>query len=180
MFQRIRQRLGDMKTIRHLCQGAEKYALADQQREPAAEHFLLSALDLDDGTARRAFAQVDADPAQLPQAIAQQYRDGLRFAGLAPAALDTADAALAAAAPLEGGRGLYRAAASGADLMQTLAQQRASDSGPLLGAHVVALVAAMRQGVAPRSLAALGVDAAALRAAAQAEISTFRSAETGA
>ena len=171
MFQRIRQRLGDMKTIKHLCQGAEKYALADQQREPAAEHFLLSALDLDDGTARRAFTRVDADPAQLAQAIAQQYRDGLRFAGLAP---EAADLALAAAAPPEASGRLYQASASGADLMQTLAQQRSNDKGPLLGAHVVALVAAMRQGVAPRSLAALGVDAAALRAAAQAEIGAYR------
>ncbi|UOD32127.1 Clp protease N-terminal domain-containing protein [Massilia violaceinigra] len=173
MFQRLRQRLGDMKTIQHLCRGAEKYALADQQREPAAEHFLLSALDLDDGTARRAFAQVDADPARLPQAIAQQYRDGLRFAGVAPGA---ADDALLAAAPLAHNRGLYRAAPSGADLMQALAQRRADDRGPLLGAHVVALVAAMRQGVAPRSLAALGVDAAALSAAALAEISAHRKA----
>ncbi|MDQ1833893.1 Clp protease N-terminal domain-containing protein [Massilia scottii] len=171
MFQRIRQRLGDMKTIQHLCQGAEKYALADQQREPAAEHFLLSALDLDDGTARRAFEQVHADPAQLPQAIAQQYRDALRFAGLTA---DAAASALDASEPLEPARRLYEAAPSGADLMQTLAQQRSGERGPLLGAHVVALVAAMRQGVAPRSLVALGVDAAALRAAAQAEIGAYQ------
>lgn len=173
MFQRIRQRLGDMKTIRHLCQGAERYALADQQRAPAAEHFLLAALDLDDGTARRAFAQVRADPAQLPQAIAQQYRDALRYAGLEP---DAADDAIAQAAPLQAEQRLYRAAPSGADLMQTLAQQRASQDGPLLGAHVVALVADMRQGVAPRSLAVLGVDAAALRAAAQAQIAAHQGA----
>ncbi|HEX8612716.1 MAG TPA: Clp protease N-terminal domain-containing protein [Telluria sp.] len=174
MFQRIRQRLGDMKTIRHLCQGAETYALADQQRAPAAEHFLLSALDLDDGTARRAFAQVDADPARLAQAIAQQYRDALRFAGLTPDAAGAACDGLAASAPLEQDRRLYQASASGAQLMQTLARERVGERGPLLGAHVVALVAAMRQGVAPRSLAALGVDAAALRAAAQAEIGAYR------
>ncbi|NHZ82621.1 peptidase [Massilia sp. CCM 8695] len=170
MFQRIRQRLGDMKTIQYLCQGAEKYALADQQHAPAAEHFLLSALDLEDGTARRAFEQVHADPAQLPQAIAQQYRDALRFAGLTP------DPALDAPEPLKPSRRLYDAAPSGAELMQTLAQQRSGERGPLLGAHVVALVAAMRQGVAPRSLVALGVDAEALRAAAQAEIGAYRGA----
>lgn len=171
MFQRIRQRLDDMKTIKNLCQGAERYALADQQNAPAAEHFLLSAIDLPDGSARRAFERIDANPARLPDAIAQQYRAALRFAGVADAA---AGSAFDAPSPLAQTRRLYEAAPSGEDLMQALARERAEDGAPLLGAHVVAVVAAMRQGVAPRSLAAMGVDAAALRAAAQAEIGAFQ------
>jgi hypothetical protein len=170
MFQGIRQRLGDMKTIQHLCQGAETHALADQQRAPAAEHFLLSAFELEDGTARRAFAQLGIDPAQLPRALAQQYADALRHAGLDPQAA----AALEAPAALAPAQGLYQAAPSGADLMQTLARQRSGQPGPLLGAHVVALVAELRHGVVPRTLALLGVDAAALRAAARAEIAGYR------
>ncbi len=84
MFSRIKQRFNDMGTIKALCERAEHHALQDQQREPGAEHFLLSALDLPDGTARRAFARVGADASDLPPAIARQYAEALRPLGLDP------------------------------------------------------------------------------------------------
>ncbi|OOG74418.1 hypothetical protein B0E45_05440 [Sinorhizobium sp. A49] len=172
MFNRIKQRLNDMGTIKALCERAEHHALQDQQRKPGAEHFLLSALDLPDGTARRAFTRVGADASDLPQAIARQYAEALRLLGLDPRiAAHLAEGQ----APLLLNREVYVAAPSGAQVMQALAADRASH-GPLLGADVVATVADLREGVTARALRTMGVDPGALKIAAEAEGDAFRSA----
>ena len=162
MFQRIRQRLHDMRTIQRLCQGAESHARANGERAPGAEHFLLASIDLPDGSARRAFERVGADPGAVRAAIEQQYRDALQQIGI--------DAPLPPGAPAAApARGVYRAQPSGDDVMQSLARSRKGQPGPLLGAHVVALVARLPQGVAARTLRAMQLDANALEAAARAE-----------
>ena len=162
MFQRIRHHFQSMRTLQQLCTGAENHARTQGQSAPGAEHFLLAALDLPEGSARRAFERLGADPAAVPGAIEQQYRDALQGLGL--------DAALPPAAPATAPlRGLYEAQPSGQALMQALARSRKAQDGPLRGAHVVALVAAMPQGVAARTLRGLRLDAGQLSAAAQAE-----------
>lgn len=166
MFKGIRQRLRDMGTIKALCKGAERHALRDGQAEPGAEHFLLSALELPDGSARRSFERLKIDPAQLSAAIARQHGEALRGIGLDPeplAALDTA--------PQPAAHGLYCASASGQAVMQGLAAGRGQ---PLLGAHVVAVIAGMRHGVAARTLRALGLEPQALAASAAQEIQASR------
>jgi hypothetical protein len=50
--------------------------------------------------------------------------------------------------------------------VRSLADERQTHH-PLLGAHVVAVIAAMRHGVAVRALRAMGVDAGQLKAAAE-------------
>ena len=122
----------------------------------------MAALDLPDGSARRAFERLGTDPHALPDAIEQQYRDALQGLGLA-AALPAAAATMARPSRL------YQAQPSGQELMQALAQSRKGQPGPLRGAHIVALVAEMPQGVAARTLKALRLDAAHLAAAAHAE-----------
>lgn len=159
MFRRIRSKLDDMGTLERLAERAEAHALQDQQREPGAEHFLLAALDLPDGTARLSFGQMGVNPDALKDAIERQYGDALRSVGV------TADAS--AVAPLQAKPGVYRAAASGQAVMRELAATR-KGHGPLLGAHVVAIVAGMRHGVAARALRALAIDADALRSTAEA------------
>ena len=59
--------------------------------------------------------------------------------------------------------------------MQALAQhrERAGDI-PLIGAHVLAAAAEPAQGITARTLRAMGVDAAALRAAAAREIADWK------
>lgn len=162
MFSRIKARLTDMATIKTLCTQAEAYALQDQQREPGAEHFLLSALDLPDGTARRAFERIGADPAALQPAIARQYGDALAAIGFDL----TLPKETSGEKPLTARPGAFVASASGQEAMQALTAGRAEHS-PLLGVHVVAVVAGMSHGVAARALRAMGIDAAALRSAAQ-------------
>jgi hypothetical protein len=50
MFEAIRQRFRDIRNINSLCMQAQKLANADGQKEPGAEHFVLSSLALPDGT----------------------------------------------------------------------------------------------------------------------------------
>ena len=162
MFSRIKARVADMATIKTLCTQAEAYALQDHQREPGAEHFLLSALDLPDGTARRAFERIGANPAALKPAIARQYSDALAALGLDVKLPPEASGAQ----PLAAKPGAFVASASGQETMQALTASR-DEHGPLLGAHVVAVVAGMSHGVAGRALRTMGIDPAALRSAAQ-------------
>jgi hypothetical protein len=169
MFQRIRQRIRDMGTIKTLSLGAERHALRDGQQEPGAEHFLLSALELPDGSAHRAFERIHANPDGLSVAITQQHGDALRNIGVDPVCMAAIDDG---AEPLASSRRLYQAKPSGQAVMQELAARRKLDKhDPLLGAHVVAVIASMRQGVTARALARMGIDLDSLGAAARDEIS---------
>lgn len=163
MLQRIRQRLQDMRTLHRLFTRAEHLARAQGQPQPGSEHFLLAALELPDGSARRAFKRVGANPDALPAAIEQQYSDALARIGI--------QAPLPPATPLPPAQGgLYGAQASGQQLVQALAKSRKGHPGPLCGAHVVALIAQTPQGVAARALQALRLDADALAQAAEFEV----------
>jgi ATP-dependent Clp protease ATP-binding subunit ClpA len=163
VFANIKSRLNSVSTIKALCLQAEQHALRDQQRQPGAEHFLLAALDLPDDPAKHAFAAIGADAATLRSAITKQYDEALQSLGI--------DAKVAAAnalpePPLPLQRGLYDASASGKQVMQSLAESRQAHH-PLVGAHVVAVVAGMRHGVAARALRAMDIDADQLRSAAE-------------
>jgi hypothetical protein len=163
MLEGFKSKLQSLGTIGRLCKTAEAYALEDGQHEPGAEHFLLAALDLPDGTARLAFEELGADPAALRPAIADQYGDALRGIGIELEKMPKPSAT----APLQARNGPFAAAPSGQEIMQQLAAQR-SEHLPLFGAHVVAVVADMSQGVAARALRKMGVDQHALKATAEA------------
>ncbi len=162
MFQSIKGKLRDMSTIRQLCEAAEAHALADRQRQPGAEHFLLAALDLQDGTAQLTFKRVGVNPEALKPAIEHQYRAALEAIGLSVGLGEVSGAP----ATQQLAQGVYQAAACGQEVMQALANARHRHA-PLLGAHVVAIIAAMPYGVAARALRSIGVDLAALRAIAE-------------
>ena len=174
MFDSIRQRLRDAATINALCAGAERHAHAAGQTEPAAEHFVLAALDLPDGSARRVFEHLRLDPAQFSAAIEQQYRDALRASGIGWADPLPEPPRLPAAA------GVYRARASAQGLMDELARQvmpqarqAAGDpAAPLLGAHVIVAASAARHGVVARAMQVMGSDHRRLAAAAAAVLAS--------
>ncbi len=179
MFNTIKQRLRDVSTINALCSGAEKLANADGQKEPGAEHLVLSALELPDGTARKAFKRVHADPDGFRAAIARQYEDALQNIGIAlPPEAAIADEA----SPVAAGAGLYKAQASANTLMQTLArdimakEHKADSATPLLGAHVILAATTAQYGVAIRAFQAMGIDPTKLTEAATAEIIASRMA----
>ncbi len=174
MFRRFRQRLRDMRTISQLCSGAEAHALRGGEQAPGAEHFLLAARDLPEGSARRVFERLQADAGAVDAAIARQYTEALRHVGVDAARLE---AVAGGPAPLPP-KGLpFPSKASAQALMQGLVAQRALDKDvPLLGAHVLAVIAGMQHGVAARSLQGMGVALPALGAAAKAEIEAAASA----
>lgn len=161
MFEAIKQRAADMRTIKTLCEQAERHANASGQHQPGAEHFILAALDLPDGTARQAFTLAGADPDRFREAISQQYGEALAYAGCAPAALDQLQDGVTPQA------GLYQAGASGQALMQQLATfQKTHAKRALIGAHVLAVGAASEYGVTARALQRMGIEGGALVAAA--------------
>ncbi|MBB3220299.1 Clp protease N-terminal domain-containing protein [Pseudoduganella umbonata] len=163
MLQRLKQRIADMRTIKVLCEGAERHANAMGEPEPGPEHFLLAALDLPDGLARRALLRAGADPSRLGAGITAAHGAALAATGADPGLL-------ADDAAVPPGTGPYRAKGSMQAVMRSLADWPRAPGEPLTGAHVAAVVAASPRGTAARALKAIGTDAAALAAAARAEI----------
>ncbi|GGY11352.1 peptidase [Massilia dura] len=163
MLQRLKQRIADMRTIKNLCESAERHANAMGEGEPGPEHFLLAALDLPDGLARRAFARAGADPSRLQGGITAAHGTALAAAGIDPGLL-------AGDAPVPPGSGVYRAKGSMEAVMRALAEWPRAAGEPLTGAHVAAMVASGSHGTAARALTLLGIDGPALAAAARAEI----------
>lgn len=169
MFKALQQRLRDTKTLASICAEAERIANAEGQAEAGAEHFVLAALELEDGTARRAFERVGADPAGFRHAIDRQYADALAAVGLQRTA--AFDARLAQV-PVPLGQGLYKAKPSVSVLIRRLTDPEALQvpANPLLGAHVVLAAARAEQSTAVRAMRAMGVDPSDLASAASAEI----------
>ena len=130
---------------------------------PGAEHLLLSALELPDGSARRTFERVGADPDRLDDAIAEVHAGALRSVGIEPPEQFDDDE------PLDAPKGAYRSNASARAAFQAASDMARSGEGGLRGAHVVAAVADMERGTAARALDVMGVDRAALAASAREE-----------
>jgi len=182
MFGVIRQRFRDAGTLKTLCMTAEQLANAGGQQIPGAEHFILSALALPDGTARRTFERLRVDPAAFQPAIEQQYAAALAAVGLQAG---VAAEALPDAVAVLPRKGMYQTQASAQALMAVLtrqvmvAAQKANARTPLLGAHVLLAAAAAERGVAARALRTLGIDRDQLVAAASAEVAATLRSPTG-
>jgi len=176
MFNRIRQRFRDMKTIKALCLEAEKVGNADGQTAPGAEHFVLSALALPDGTARKAFQRLHADPDCFRAAIAKQYESALQNVGITFPHAD----AMHDQTPVSTSGGLYQVRPSAQALMQRLTREimkqehQANATAPLLGAHVLLAALAAQYGVTARACQAMNIEPEKLKEAAKAEILAYR------
>lgn len=159
--------LRDMRTIKELLTGAERIGRSMGDEEPAAEHLLLAAAELPDGSAGRALGAVGIDRDRLHAAILDEQAAGLVAAGIEEeTARELSD--LPPLEPAEG-RGLYRSRPSAQEAFQAAGALARSQKERLSGAHVVAAVAAMEHGTVARILDRLGIDRAALAAAADAE-----------
>lgn len=160
--------LDDMRTIKRLLADAERIAREMGEEEPGAEHLLLSALDLPDGTAARALAAVGVDAEGIRAALRDEQADALVTAGVPR---ETAEA-MAEPAPLgsAGAPVIYRAGPSAREVFQEAGRLARSSRQRLVGAHVVAAVAELERGTLPRVLHRLGVDRERLADAARAEL----------
>ena len=163
-------RLDDVRTIHSLMTGAETAARAAGEDRPGAEHLLLSALALADGSARRCFQQLGAEADDFEPAVSAVHDEALRSVGVEPWPEDVLDVEPPRS------RGVFRMNASGRAAFDTAGRlARADERSPLQGAHIVAAVAQMEHGTAARALRHMGIDRAALLDAARAEIATQRS-----
>lgn len=152
MFKRIMLRFRDMKNISKLISGAEEQAHINGKEEAGAEHFVLSALNLDDGTAKRVFERMDANAEKFKNAISQQYTDALFSIGI-----DSANEI--SSEPVQSNKVLHNSQPSGQALMKSLYALKQKDKHrPLLGAHVISVASEMEQGVVARAFRAMGVD----------------------
>jgi len=153
MFNRIKLRFCDMKTISTLISGADEQARISGEDEPGAEHYLLSALNLSDGSARKVFERAGADPDKFRVAIGKQYNDALNSVGINDDPIK-ADPELIASTKI-----FHNSKPSGQAVMKALYALKQEDKDkPLVGAHVVGVVAGMDHGVAARALRAMGLD----------------------
>ncbi|MEW8323534.1 MAG: Clp protease N-terminal domain-containing protein [Candidatus Thiodiazotropha taylori] len=152
MFNRIRLRFRDMRTVSKLIAGADKQASLLVEEKPGAEHFVLSALNLEDGTAKRAFERLGADSGKFQAAVEKQYSEALSHIGMDPPSLDIQPE------PIETTKTFQESQASGQDLMKKLFALKQQDKQhPLLGAHVLCAVADMQHGVVSRAFRVMGI-----------------------
>ena len=161
----IKTRLSDMRTIRTLLEGAEAEAGRAGESMPGAEHLLLAALDLPDGTARWAFERVGADPSALRQAIEEQHADALRAVGI-----DSDAGAEGAVSVAPRTTGVYRSSGSAQSVFQAAGKLARESRSQLVGAHVVLAIADMEHGTTIRAVRSLGIDPEALAATAREEV----------
>jgi hypothetical protein len=158
MFAALRQRARDMAGIAALCRAAEAVARAEGVSEPAAEHFVLSALEMEDESAARAWAALGQTRDTLRAAIEGQYADALASVGLDAAGIPC-EAPADAPPP-----GLFQASGSGQALLQAMAAK--ARPTPFRSVEVLAAAATLRHGVLPRALRRLGITPEQLAVAA--------------
>ena len=160
--------LNDMRTIKQLLTDAERIAREMGEEEPGAEHLLLSAIDLPDGTAARTLATVGIDANRIRSALHEEQAEALASVGVprdAAQAMAEPEPLGPAGAPL-----LYAAGPSAREAFGEAGKMARSAKQRLAGAHVVAAVAGMERGTIVRVLDRLGVDRHALSEAARAEL----------
>lgn len=161
----IRNARKDVHTMKHLVEAVEREALADGGREWGAEHLVLAALALPEGSARRAFDRVGLDPGAYRAAIARQHDDALASIGIDP---ESQPAPRVDRGP---GRRLgLGGTANGRALFVAAGELARKGKHPLCGAHIVLAATGLQLGIAARALDAVCTDRSALSQAAEAEI----------
>lgn len=166
MFRKLKARAAAMKTISALLTQAEEIARSYGAEQPAAEHLVMAALQLPDGTAARALGRLGSSAAGFRAALEAQEADDLERIGV-HADGDRISSELPP--PTEPG-GVYRSEPSAQQLFQAAGDDARRAGGALVGAHVLRAAAALEHGPTARALRRLGVDRDELRDAASAEI----------
>lgn len=158
----------DMRTINRLLTEAERIARAMGEEEPGAEHLLLSAMDLPDGTAERALGRTGVTATAVRAALREEQVEALVSAGVARERAE----ALAESEPLgqAGAPLLYGAGPTAREVFGEAGRLARSAKQRLAGAHVVLAVTSLERGTVPRVLDRLAVDRGRLADAARAEL----------
>lgn len=160
----LRTAVADTRLIAALLTTAETEARALGDAEPGAEHLLLAALLVDDPSARDVLRQVaeTVDAAAVRSAIGAVHAASLATVGVTAPDLDGA---------LPPATGIYRSEVSAQEVFQRARVLSRGSRAGLLSAHVLLAAAEREHGTVARVLDHLGIDRAALVAAARAAVS---------
>ncbi|MFG1782409.1 Clp protease N-terminal domain-containing protein [Rhodococcus oryzae] len=159
---RITRALRDMRTMKQLFTETEAEADRLGDQNPGAEHLLLAALSLPDGSAQRIFDGEGVSRDALRDAIARVHEEALTAAGLSEAGRSGAQA-------LERPRtGPLRLAEPAQAAFRSATAHAKSERRPISGADVVAGVAELEHGTAARTLELLGISRSRLIESARA------------
>lgn len=168
MFGLLARRTADMRLLKALLEGAERYALSTGEQAPGAAHILAAACDLPDGSARRAFERAGLDAAQYKADLRGRHSETLRAHGL-PATT----AILADEGPAPPPRPIFDAAPSGQEVVRRLAETRSARRGRgMTAADVVAAIAQAPDRLVLQLLRRADIDPEALLSAARLEADT--------
>ncbi len=159
------RRLREMRTMKRLFEAAEREAQRDGAAEPGAEHLLVAACELDEGSGRRALAAVGCTVDDLRTAITAQRTAALAGVGVVADA-DRLRAEQPAPSP---GRGPFRSSPSLQAAFQRVSAQVRAERAELGGARFLLDALDLEHGTLARTIDHLGVDRADLHAAAVAE-----------
>lgn len=166
MLRKLRGRAAAMKTIAALLTQAEQIARTRGTERPAAEHIVLAALQLPDGTAARALERLGSSAADFGAALDAQEVEDLERIGVH---VDDGRISAELPPPREPD-GIYRSEPSAQQLFQAAGEDARRGGGTLVGAHVLRAAADLEHGPTARALLRMGIDRTALREAATAEI----------
>lgn len=170
MLRKLRNRLGDMATIKQVLENAEAIARRDGIDQPAAEHLVLAAFELPDGTASAALERVGSSAEAFTSALREQHADALATVGVI-----VDDDLIDASLPEPGvSTGVYRSQTSAQELFRRAGDDARAEGGGLVGAHIVRAAADLEYGTVARTFQHLGLDPHALRECATAEIAAAR------
>lgn len=171
MFQKLKGRVDAMKTISALLERAEEIARSRGSDKPAAEHLVLAALCLPDGTASKTLERVGSSGDDFRAALEAQETEDLERIGIhAP------DDRIQAELPdPTTPTGIYKSEPSAQQLFQAAGEAARRDGGSMVGAHVLRAAAGVEHGPTARVLRRLGIERDALEAAATAELDAHRS-----
>lgn len=170
MFDTLKKRFRDARTLKTLLEAAERHANLEGQKEPGAEHLVMAALEMPDGTARKAFERIGASTTKFHKAVAQQYLEALRNTGMEFSAVPS----FSDAQPVTPEKGTYKAQASAQALMQKLTETKPfANALPLLSADILLAATDGEHTITMRALRVMGVDRTALIEALRAEIAGY-------
>ncbi len=172
MFKKIKARAAAVKSIAALLTQAEEIARNGGAEQPAAEHLVLAALQLPDGTAARALERLGCAATDFATVLEEQEVDDLGRIGV-HADHDRIGAEL----PVPGEpSGLYRSETSAQELFKVAGDEARHGGGAFVGAHVLRAAAGLEHGATARALRRMGIDRAELRDAATSEIDARKTA----
>lgn len=162
----------DIRFMQALFPAAEAEAATMGEKEPGAEHLILVSLDFAEGSARRVFERVGADPDQFRAAVIAQHKEALGSIGIDEAGAGIDDRL---PGPPDRPAAVYRSAPSAREVFPEVVKLVKRDRSRLSGAYLLLVASQLEHGSTARAFASMGIDRSELGPAAQAEIDELNS-----